>query len=143
MTGAFTPGARAAVLASNMGLCVGGCGMPAVEVHHRAPRGMGGTSRAEVGAPHNGLPVCRVLHDWIEGHYAASVLLGWKTQAPDPGAPFWAPVFGVWRAWVEDDGVWLVESVGVTGRARLAVAAVFAHTPGGFAAAARAAEAVS
>ena len=95
--GAFTPGVRAAVVASHPG-CVG-CGARATEVHHRAPRGAGGTSNRAVGAPFNGLPLCGFHHRWAESHRAHAALLGWLTPAPPPDAPFWTSAFG-WCRWV-------------------------------------------
>lgn len=63
----FTPAAKALILARSGGICeLDSCG-PAEVIHHRRPRGAGGTSLAWVNQPANGLHVSRSCHDWIEG----------------------------------------------------------------------------
>ena len=100
--GAFTDAARAAILASHPG-CVC-CGQPATELHHRAPRRAGGTRRPDVGAAHNGLPMCQRAHAWTESHRAHATRLGWLLHDPDPAVPFWTVRLG-WCRWVLlDDG---------------------------------------
>ena len=39
-----------------------GCGRAATEIHHRRPRGMGGTVRPETNLASNGLAICRACH---------------------------------------------------------------------------------
>lgn len=102
--GAFSPAARAAILDAHLGRCVS-CGRPAAELHHRAPRGAGGTSNAAIGQPWNGLATCSFHHAWIESHRAHARLLGWLTTHPDPAVPYWTRIYG-WCSWVllNDDG---------------------------------------
>lgn len=107
--GAFTPAVRAAVLEATAGQCAG-CGRRAAEVHHRCPRGAGGTSRASVGAPFNGIALCQQDHSWAESYRDHARQLGWLLTDPDPAAPWWAYGWG-WRAWVEVDGCWLTAYV--------------------------------
>ena len=112
---------------SHMGLCVGGCQQPATDAHHRLARGMGGTSRAAIGQPHNGLPVCEALHLWIEGHLPAARMLGWETAEPDPAEPWWSEAWQCWRVWVQDAGTWLVATTDMHDPDRAAAAAAFTH----------------
>lgn len=41
---------------------------PAHQVHHRRPRGMGGSQRDNTNSPANLLWLCAVCHAWIERH---------------------------------------------------------------------------
>ena len=71
MTG-FSAGVRHAILARSEGYCevmAAGCenldvgfGHSTIEIHHRRPRGMGGTKRPETNYASNGLAVCRRCH---------------------------------------------------------------------------------
>lgn len=104
--GAFSPAARAAVMESTQGRCAG-CGSKATEVHHRYPRGMGGTSRVSVGGPWNGIPACSGCHAWAESHRERARDLGWLLRDPVPSRPWWCYPYG-WRRWIDVDGCWLV-----------------------------------
>ena len=106
---AFGPAARAAIMESHLGMCVGGCGQRAAHAHHRDARGMGGTRRPEYGQPVNGLPACERLHRWIEAHPDASRALGWMTDGVT-GQEFWSPVWGGWVQWhlEPDPPTWLI-----------------------------------
>src|SRR5690606_5369106 len=108
---AFTAETRQAVLDANLGRCAG-CDRPAVEVHHRRPRGMGGTSRVELGAACNGVGLCRNHHRWAETHRVEARRIGWLLDVGDDPAvvPWWASVWGYVR-WVLDDDTWLIELV--------------------------------
>lgn len=100
--GVFTPAVRAAIRDSHPG-CVG-CGSRVDELHHIRPRGMGGTSNRDVGAPWNGLPTCRTCHRVAESRRDLARTLGWLTARPDPHTPFWTVRLG-WCRWVLlDDG---------------------------------------
>lgn len=103
--GAFSPAVRAAALAVHDGRCAG-CLARAVEVHHRAPRRAGGTSRAVVGELPNALALCSACHHWAERDRCAAEDLGWILHDPSPGAPWWSVIWG-WRRWVLVQGCWL------------------------------------
>lgn len=119
--GAFSPAVRAAALAVHDGRCAG-CLARAVEVHHRAPRRAGGTSRAAVGDVPNALALCQRCHGLVESRREVGYGLGWLLHEPDPAAAWWSVLWG-WRAWELDGGCWLhvaaaepVSSAGVVGR---------------------------
>lgn len=108
--GAFSPAARAAILESTQGRCAG-CGTAGgVQLHHRAPRGMGSARRVAVGDPPNGVPLCVKCHVWAESYRTLAAGRGWLLPVPDPAVPWWAYGHG-WRRWVEEGGCWLVEYV--------------------------------
>ena len=50
-------------------------------LHHRAPRGMGGTRRPEVNSPSNLIPLCGSgvtgCHGFVESHRAEALDAGW------------------------------------------------------------------
>lgn len=48
-----------------------------VEIHHRRPRGAGGSRRASTNAASNGLLLCRDCHTWIESNRTKALLDGW------------------------------------------------------------------
>lgn len=63
----FSPRVRALIHDRGNGLCEI-CGAAEIEqIHHRRPRGMGGTRRASTNQAANGLGVCSVHHDVAEG----------------------------------------------------------------------------
>ena len=108
---AFDEVTRAAAFEANLGKCAG-CAKPATEVHHRRPRGMGGSSRPEIGDASNAVPLCREHHHWAEHNREEARRIGWLLedwQEPD-GTPWWASPRGSVR-WVLDDGCWLIELV--------------------------------
>jgi hypothetical protein len=47
------------------------------QIHHRRPRGMGGTRVSDSGTASNLIWVCRECHDWIERHRDSAVANGW------------------------------------------------------------------
>ena len=64
MTG-FSVEVRHTILARSEGYCevmAAGCTLMATEIHHRRPRGMGGTVRPETNLASNGLAACRTCH---------------------------------------------------------------------------------
>jgi len=65
----FSPAIRALVLARAQGCCeVCGCDMAGLQVHHRRPRGMGGSLRPDTNRTSNALVVCTSCHAAIESH---------------------------------------------------------------------------
>lgn len=57
------------------------CGAPATNIHHRRPRGMGGTRDPLANDPSNLLCLCGSgttgCHGWIESHRAEALRDGW------------------------------------------------------------------
>lgn len=65
------------------------CGMaaPAYQLHHRRPRGMGGSSREDTNTPANALLVCVGCHSDIEANRDDAYKYGWLVhQSHDPVA---------------------------------------------------------
>lgn len=102
MTG-FSKPVRDVVHARSGGRCER-CGEnQAVQVHHRRPRGMGGSSREDTNTPANALHLCVACHQHIESNRDEAHSLGWLVRQHH--SPSVAPVFwrGEWR-WLDDDG---------------------------------------
>ena len=127
--GAFTPAARAAILTATLDRCAG-CGSTwNIEIHHKRPRGMGGTSNALIGEPWNGAALCALCHSWTESHREVARLLGWLTPTPSPDVPFWTRPWG-WAVWVLlDDGppCWCVLPVTSPGPAHDRAVTTYCH----------------
>jgi len=97
----MTPtGTRATVLIRSQGCCER-CGrslanIPA-SVHHRRPRGMGGTRDPEIDAPENQVALCGSgvsgCHGWVESHREQAIEHGWLVPRRDPRHPRDVPVF--------------------------------------------------
>lgn len=68
------------------------CGMPCIggQIHHRRPRGMGGTTRQESGKASNGLYVHLKCHSNIESQRNVALRNGWLV--PQTGEPADIPV---------------------------------------------------
>lgn len=67
------------------------CELTAVTVHHRRPRGMGGTKRVDTNDADNGLAICRACHSIVEGRREWSLANGFLVRQQDsPGkVPVW------------------------------------------------------
>lgn len=81
------------------------CGVPAdnFQLHHRRPRGMGGSKRDETGAAANALLVHPKCHTWIESNRKEAMKYGYLvSQWADPRE---VPVYRA-RTWVllDDEG---------------------------------------
>lgn len=50
------------------------------EIHHRLPRGMGGTSKSATNKHSNLLLLCRDCHAWIEANRAEAYVFGWLVR---------------------------------------------------------------
>lgn len=94
--GAFTDAARTAILQAHPG-CVG-CARPVDEIHHRRPRGVGGTNNPEIGQPWNGIGLCHTCHRIAESRRALARALGWLTPTPTADVPYWTCRYG-WCTW--------------------------------------------
>ena len=89
-------GHRAAVLQRCEGLCER-CArwlanIPA-DLHHRRPRGMGGTSDPDIHQPANMLALCRVCHRWVEDNRTVALEQGWLISQHDTRPPYEIPVY--------------------------------------------------
>ncbi|WP_227979938.1 hypothetical protein [Nocardia spumae] len=106
----FPAAVKAIVEARSGGICErDGCG-PAEVIHHRRPRGAGGTSLPWVNQAANGFHVSNACHDWIEGRdpawsRIASADVGWLVSQHSGRTASEVPVLYRGR-WVNltDDG---------------------------------------
>lgn len=75
---------------------------PIAEIHHRRPRGNGGTRRADTNQAANGLGLCRDCHRLIESYRTVAKLLGWLV--PQGASPADVPVMyrGEWKVLTAD-----------------------------------------
>ena len=96
----FSPEVRQAVLCRAGWRCERCGGLPVDALHHRAPRGMGGTSREWVNQPANGVALCRACHEWVHAHPYEARQSGWLLSKwggmadatpirPLAGEPWW------------------------------------------------------
>ncbi|WP_374193334.1 HNH endonuclease signature motif containing protein [Mycolicibacterium sp. S2-37] len=61
------------------------CTMEGHEIHHRRPRGMGGSKDPLTNTAANGVLLCRSCHRWIELNRTAALEFGWLVrQGHDP-----------------------------------------------------------
>lgn len=75
MTG-FAPDVRRLIRLRADGRCER-CGLArGVEIHHRRPRGMGGTQQPSTNGAANGLLLCRECHTWVESNRTEALLHG-------------------------------------------------------------------
>lgn len=85
MSAEFTSETRAVIAARSASLCEICGGARAFDTHHRRPRGMGSTRRADSRTAAAGLHLCRDCHRLAESHRRLAVLLGWLVpQGFDP-----------------------------------------------------------
>ena len=77
------------------------CGRPATNVHHRRPRGMGGTKDPTIHDPSNLVALCGSgttgCHGWIESNRAQARWEGWLISRHDTRSPADIPIIGVAR----------------------------------------------
>jgi 5-methylcytosine-specific restriction enzyme A len=103
VTGSDYAAARQFVFTRDGGRCVR-CGRTGEQVHHRIPRGMGGSrSSAVVTGPANLVLTCARCHSWIESNRILSLESGWLVLRR--GDPAQVPVRG-------HDGWWLLAADG-------------------------------
>ena len=53
------------------------------QIHHRKPRGMGGTRNPQINAPSNLVFLCFDCHEWIERNRDAARMSGWLVPRND------------------------------------------------------------
>lgn len=76
--GAFTEATRTKIKERADNRCeVCGLRMERGQIHHRRPRGMGGTRRPDASSPSNGLYVHLHCHNMIESNRRRAAYLGW------------------------------------------------------------------
>lgn len=104
---AFSVIVRARVMARSGGFCevrTPRCWDEASQIHHRRPRGLGGSRNPATGQASNALAVCTACHDHLETAERAEALdRGWIVrQGQDPSM---VPVYR-YRKWVllDDQG---------------------------------------
>lgn len=99
--------ARIVLRARSMGRCEL-CKAPAVNAHHRDPRGMGGTSRKGIHRVCNLLHLCASCHAWIESFRDLAETGGWLIPSgTDPARrPVWLHGVLYWAGW------WLLDDHG-------------------------------
>lgn len=103
----FSPATRELIHARSGGLCeIRWCcdGDRATQIHHRRPRGMGGSRRASTNLASNGIDACTACHAFAESNRALALECGWLIpQAED--CPETVPVLiNRRRSLLEDDG---------------------------------------
>lgn len=81
------------------------CGLaaPAYQIHHRRPRGMGGSSREDTNTAANALFTCVACHSEIEANRAAALMYGWLVRQGHDPADVPVMVRGVW-VMLDDQG---------------------------------------
>ena len=75
MTG-FSPAVRALILQRDGGCFMQGDHYGGLQVHHRAPRQIGGAKAAWVNRASNGITLCMKHHTWVESHRSEAENLG-------------------------------------------------------------------
>lgn len=80
-----------------------GYGNSTVQIHHRRPRGMGGTKRLETNLPSAGVLLCQPCHAEVESHRLKAYSDGWLVRQHQ--SPLDAPLYrrGHWVL-LDDDG---------------------------------------
>lgn len=120
LAAAFSDETRQVVYHRDLFACAG-CGLTGqpgdgrLSLQHRISRGMGGTSRADLGSPANALLLCGSgttgCHGWAEHHPADAGRLGWVLDRNADVRPELEPVFGRWCGTIlwrqlNTDGTW-------------------------------------
>lgn len=101
----FTDAVKKAVDTRSKGLCErDSCG-PIAQYHHRAPRGLGGTSLPWVNQATNAFGVSLACHAYIEAHRTEAYVNGWLVARNGPKRSADVPILyrGRW-ALLADDG---------------------------------------
>lgn len=106
MTG-FAPAVRQQIVARAAGGWCERCGHYAMygQIHHRRPRGMGGSTAVDTNTAANGLWLCGKCHAHVESHRAYALLNGYLVrQGHDPaGVP--VRVHGDWVLLNDEGGL--------------------------------------
>jgi len=110
-------GIRTAVMGRDGGQCAR-CGAPATNVHHRQPRGMGGSNDPTINDSSNLVSLCGSgttgCHGWIEANRLAAMTRGWLVPRRSGLTPAETPIYrgGQWwwlsDTWTLADKAWEV-----------------------------------
>lgn len=74
----FSLEVRDIIATRSRGVCeIGRCESAAEHMHHRRPRGLGGTSVPWVNKAANALHLCMVHHAYVESHRTLAIAEGW------------------------------------------------------------------
>lgn len=73
----FSADVRAQLMKRSSGVCEVCGNARAEEMHHRRPRGMGGSKRTETNTASAGIHICSACHSMIERHRNIAMLCGW------------------------------------------------------------------
>jgi len=104
MSTGFPPSVRDIVNRRAQGQCeICGEFTQAAEIHHRRPRGMGGTKRDSTNSASGALWLCRTCHRFIESNRRLALLLGWIVGSLSDPAETPVVYRGV-RVRLSDDG---------------------------------------
>lgn len=99
--GAFTKQTKVRVFMRDVESCAR-CGrgllFELAQFHHRAARGMGGTSLQAVSYPSNAVALCPACHAWIESHRSIAELQGFLVRKPRE--PHTVPIKHAHWGWV-------------------------------------------
>lgn len=99
--------ARETVRRRSGGMCER-CGRPGSNIHHRRPRGMGGTTSPE--DPTNLVMLCGSgttgCHGWVESYRQLAWEQGWLVPRRDPREPRDVPVYIIGEWWVLTGDKW-------------------------------------
>lgn len=79
----FPPEVRDLIIARAHGMCeiaAPGCTQFGEQIHHRRPRGIGGTRRTDTNRAANGLMACAACHSHIESRRAEAIAAGWLVR---------------------------------------------------------------
>ena len=103
---AFSDVVKARVMARSGGFCeirAVGCWDEVAQIHHRRPRGMGGSRNPVTGSASNAAACCTPCHAWVESHRELAMDRGWIVRQGQ--APAEVPVYR-YRRWVllDDEG---------------------------------------
>lgn len=91
----FSPETKELIAARSSGMCEvmqPGCTQFGEQIHHRRPRGLGGSRRASTNTASNGLMVCVSCHAYIESRRDRSLRNGWlvpQSREPRQVAVLW------------------------------------------------------
>ena len=111
MTG-FSKLVRDQIMCRSQGICERCGAAPAVQIHHRRPRGMGGSSAADTNRASNGLAVCVSCHTDIEANRGDSLKYGFLVRQGQNPAEIGVLRMGEWVLLRDDDGFQRVRSEG-------------------------------
>jgi 5-methylcytosine-specific restriction protein A len=95
----FSADVRQTILARSEGYCevmAPGCDLTATDIHHRRPRGMGGTKRSESNLASNSLNCCRKCHlrcEAMRNWARENGFVIWQSDDPAKTPVFWRSRF--------------------------------------------------